>query len=183
MKKRAKEFKLPADMGRISYKISTGERFSGFTADQWKSFILIYATPLMWDLLVTSDQKILANFVRVCSLLFCRIIDNNMLSQAHDRLLQVAKLIEENYGPKSITPNIHLLLHITDCCKDYGPLYSFWYYSFERMNRLLGKLLIMLIYMKNILKYFFLLFLIGSYPSSGRNIEPELLRKIVDWTS
>ena len=132
----------------------------------------------MWDLLVTSDWKILANFVKAYSLLTCRIIDNNMLSQAHDRLLQVAKLIEENYGPESITPNIHLSLHITDCCKDYGPLYSFWCYSFERMNGLLGKLLIMLIYMKNMLKYFFLLFLIGSYPSSGRNIEPELLRII-----
>jgi hypothetical protein len=178
MEKRAKEIKLPADMGRIPYKISTGEGFSGFTADQWKSFILIYAIPLMWDLLVTSDRKILANFVKACSLLTCRIIDNNMLGQAHDRLLQVAKLIEENYGPESITPNIHLSLHITDCCKDYGPLYSFWCYSFERMNGLLGKLLIMLIYMKNMLKYFFLLFLIGSYPSSGRNIEPELLRII-----
>src|SRR5256884_8596997 len=151
MKKRAKEFKLPADMGRISYKISTGERFSGFTADQWKSFILIYATPLMWDLLVTSDQKILANFVRACSLLTCQIIDNNMLSQAHDRLLQVVKLIKENYGLKSITPNIHLSLYITDCCKDYGPLYLFWCYSFKRINGLLGKLSIILIYVKNIL--------------------------------
>ena len=85
MEKRAKEIKLPADMGRIPYKISTGEGFSGFTADQWKSFILIYTTPLMWDLLVTSDRKILANFVRVCSLLTCRIINNNMLSQAYDQ--------------------------------------------------------------------------------------------------
>ena len=34
MEKRAKEIKLPADMGRIPYKISTGEGFSGFTADQ-----------------------------------------------------------------------------------------------------------------------------------------------------
>src|SRR5256884_7710588 len=146
-------------MGRIPYKISTGEGFSGFTANQWKLFILIYVIPLMWDLLVTSDQKILVNFVRAYSLLTCRIIDNNMLSQAHNRLLQVAKLIEENYGLKSITPNIHLSLHITNCCKDYGPFYSFWCYSFERMNGLLSKLSIMLIYMKNMLKYFFCCFL------------------------
>src|SRR5437762_12250817 len=39
---RAKQIKLPADMGRIPYKISTGDGFSGFPADQWKSFILIY---------------------------------------------------------------------------------------------------------------------------------------------
>jgi tnp2 family transposase len=139
MESRAKKIKLPADMGRIPYKIATGEGFSGFTADQWKSFILIYAIPLMWDLLDDPDRKILSNFVKACSLLTCRIIDNNMLNDAHNRLHQVACLIEEEYGQEVITPNIHLSLHIAECCKDYGPLYSFWCYSFERMNGLLGK--------------------------------------------
>ncbi|CAG8675070.1 2497_t:CDS:2, partial [Funneliformis caledonium] len=37
-------------------------------------------------------------------------------------------------------PNIHLSLHITDCCLDYDPFYSFWYYSFERMNGVLVSL-------------------------------------------
>ena len=103
MEIRAKQIKLPADMGRIPYKILTGNGFSSFTADQWKSFILIYAIPLMWDLLVTSDQNILANFVKACSLLTCRIINIGMLTQAYDRLLQVALLIEENYGQEFIT--------------------------------------------------------------------------------
>src|SRR5437867_5938442 len=102
MEMRAKNIKMPADLGRIPYKISTGDRFSGFTADQWKSFILIYAIPLMWDLLVTSNRNILANFVKACFLLTCRIINIDMLSQAHDRLLQVALLIEENYGQEFI---------------------------------------------------------------------------------
>ena len=62
-----------------------------------------------------------------------------MLNDAHNRLHQVACLIEEEYGQEVITPNIHLSLHIAECCKDYGPLYSFWCYSFERMNGLLGK--------------------------------------------
>jgi hypothetical protein len=138
MEKQANEIKIPADMGRIPNKIATGNGFSGFTADQWKTFILIYAIPLLWNLLNESDQKILGNFVRACSLLVCRIIDNDMLNEAHERLLKVAILIEENYGPQMISPNIHLSLHIADCCKDYGPLYSFWCYSFERMNGILG---------------------------------------------
>ena len=131
MEMRAKNIKMPADLGRIPYKIATGEGFSGFTADQWKSFILIYAIPLMWDILPESDQKILAYFVRACSLLVSRIIDNNALDEAHSRLLQVARLIEEHYGPEVITPNIHLSLHLVECCRDYGPLYSYWCYSFE----------------------------------------------------
>jgi hypothetical protein len=140
MEKRAKTIQIPADLGRIPNKIATGEGFSGFTADQWKTFVLIYAIPLMWDFLAEPDRKILGNFVRACSLLVCRIIDHNILNEAHERLLKVATLIEENYGPERITPNLHLCLHIADCCRDYGPLYSFWCYSFERMNGILGRL-------------------------------------------
>jgi hypothetical protein len=139
MEMRAKKIQIPADLGRIPYKIATGEGFLGYTADQWKSFIMIYAIPIMWDLLDEADRKILANFVRACTLLICRIIDNNALNEAHHRLYQVARLIEEHYGQEKITPNIHLSLHIAECCKDYGPLYSFWCYSFERMNGVLGK--------------------------------------------
>ena len=140
MEERAKIIQMPADLGRIPNKIATGKGFSGFTADQWKTFILIYAIPLMWDLLAEQDQKILGNFVRACSLLICRIIDYDILNEAHERLLKVAILIEENYGPERITPNLHLCLHIADCCRDYGPLYSFWCFSFERMNGILGML-------------------------------------------
>ncbi|CAB5380533.1 unnamed protein product [Rhizophagus irregularis] len=156
MEKRAKTIQIPVDLGRIPNKIATGEGFSGFTADQWKTFILIYAIPLMWDLLAEPDRKILGNFIRACSLLVCRIIDHNILNEAHERLLKVATLIEENYGPQRITPNLHLSLHIADCCRDYGPLYSFWCFSFERMNGILG-----------------------SFSNSHRQIEPELLRIIM----
>jgi hypothetical protein len=101
---------------------------------------MIYATPIMWDLLSESDQKILAHFVRVCFLLTTRIIDENALDEAHSQLLRVAQLVEENYGPEVITPNIHLSLHLAECCRDYGPVYLFWCYSFKRMNGILGKL-------------------------------------------
>ncbi|PKC11101.1 hypothetical protein RhiirA5_287969 [Rhizophagus irregularis] len=138
MEKKAEKIKLPANMGRIPNKIATGNGFSGFTADQWKTFILIYAIPLLWNLLSKSDQKILGNFVRACSLLVSRIINNDMLNEAHECLLKVAILIEKDYGPGMISPNIHLSLHLAECCKDYGPLYSFWCYSFERMNGILG---------------------------------------------
>ena len=33
---------------------------------------------------------------------------------------------------------MHLHTHITDCILDYGPVYSFWLYSFERYNGILG---------------------------------------------
>lgn len=42
------------------------------------------------------------------------------------------------YGKGSLTPNMHLAGHITDCIRDHGPVYAFWLYAFERMNGILG---------------------------------------------
>src|SRR2546429_1373729 len=64
MEKRAKQIKIPADVGRIPYKIATGEGFLDYTANQWKTFIMSYATPIIWDLLEGADRKILTNFVK-----------------------------------------------------------------------------------------------------------------------
>src|SRR5271156_104102 len=181
MQARAKQMKVPSDIGRIPFKIATGEGFSGFTADQWKVFILVYATSITWDLLKKSeDRMILANFVRACNILVCRSVSKDGLEEAHDRLLTMVKLIEEDYGPEKITPNLHLCLHICECALDYGPLYSFWCFSYERMNGLLGNYHTFIksnqIYRYFIDIYYFIF--IGSFHSSNRKIEPELLKII-----
>ena len=140
MEDRAKKMQVPVDIGRIPYKIATGEGFSRFTADQWKTFILVYATSITWDLLCENDQWILTYFVRACSILVSRIVSKGNLEEAHRCLLKMVKLIEEIYGSEKITPNLHLCLHICECVMDYGPLYAFWCFSYERMNGLVGKL-------------------------------------------
>ena len=141
MQERANKIKVPTDIGRIPNKITMGEGFSGFTADQWKTFMLVYATTVTWDLLSKDDKEILSYFVRVCNILVCRIISKSGLEEAHQCLLSMVELVEKSYGPKKITPNMHLCLHICECAFDYGPLYSFWCYSFERMNGLLGNMI------------------------------------------
>ncbi|PKC54476.1 hypothetical protein RhiirA1_477253 [Rhizophagus irregularis] len=68
----------------------------------------------------------------------------------------MAYLIENTYGPEFVTSNIHLALHIPNCCRDYSPIYSYWLFPFERLNGY-----------------------IGSYPNSNRQIEPELMKIIL----
>jgi hypothetical protein len=93
---RLKDFYVPPDVGRLPRRIGTGDGFSGFTADQWKTFFLVYAVPLTWDLLRSQmDKRILLHLVRACSLLTSRIITTDNLAEAHEHLLSTAKLIEE----------------------------------------------------------------------------------------
>src|SRR6266496_2477137 len=51
---------LPSDMSCIPPKIAIGENngFSNLTADQWKTFIMIYLTTVLWDMLDDNDRKI-----------------------------------------------------------------------------------------------------------------------------
>ncbi|CAB4481191.1 unnamed protein product [Rhizophagus irregularis] len=113
------------------------EGFSNLTADQWKTFIMIYFTPILWDMLDNNDRKILGHFVRACNFLVARFITEDDLREAQERL---AHLIERTYGPEFITSNIHLALHIPDCCHDYGFIYSFWLFPYERLNGYIGKI-------------------------------------------
>ena len=128
----------PSEIGRISHKIDVGEGFSNLTANEWKNFFLIYARVVLWDFLDREDRKILIHFSQACSILVRRIVTLDNLNVAHEHLIELIRLIEINYGKNLITPNLHLSLHLNECCKDYGPLYSFWCFSFERMNGILG---------------------------------------------
>jgi len=138
MQQRADKIKFPSDLGRRPVRIATGEGFSNFTADMWKTFTLIFAIPITWDFLGDTDKKILAYFVRACKILTSQQLQKSDLNEAFTRLLDMNVLIEQKYGQEKISLNLHSCLHICECALDYGPLSSFWCYSFERMNGILG---------------------------------------------
>ena len=48
------------------------------------------------------------------------------------------KKFQDLYGPKAITPNMHLHTHLKQYILDYGPLHAFWCYPFEWYNGILG---------------------------------------------
>ncbi|EXX60018.1 hypothetical protein RirG_183740 [Rhizophagus irregularis DAOM 197198w] len=98
IQKKMNEFQIPSDLGRIPGKIYSGEGFANFTADQWRLFFNIYATVALWDHLSVVDRKILTHYVRICSILVSRIVETAFMNEAHQRLVEVIKLIETHYG-------------------------------------------------------------------------------------
>jgi hypothetical protein len=142
IQKKMDQFQVPADLGRIPRKVDCGEGFSNFTADQWRTFFTIYVTVSLWEYLPEVDRTILTHFVRICSILVSRILELDLVQEAHKRLIEIVKLIEKTYGRDKITPNLHLSLHLRNCSYDFGPLYTFWCFSFERMNGILGNCMI-----------------------------------------
>ena len=48
---RMKSLCVPYDIGRLPNSLTEKLEFSSLTADQWKTFALIYAKPCLWNLL------------------------------------------------------------------------------------------------------------------------------------
>ena len=71
-------------------------------------------------------------------------------------LLNFCQKFEHLYGKERCTPNLHLHSHLKDCLLDYGPAHSFWCFSFERYNGLLG-----------------------AYHTNKKAIEEQIMRKFV----
>lgn len=49
-------------------------------------------------------------------------------------LLDFCKRVQCIYGELAVTPNMHMRAHIKQAVLDYGPVYAFWVFSYERYN-------------------------------------------------
>uniref|UniRef100_A0A1A7YTN3 Transposase domain-containing protein n=1 Tax=Iconisemion striatum TaxID=60296 RepID=A0A1A7YTN3_9TELE len=131
------KMKVPCEVGRIPSRISSC--FTGFTADQWKNWTTIYSLFCLKGLISNRHYSMWSDFVQACIILCSRVISIHKLEVA-DRYLQtfLSKFVNL-FGTLQCTPNMHLHLHLKECMLDFGPVYSFWCFSFERFNGLLGK--------------------------------------------
>ena len=72
-----------------------------------------------------------------CSCLCFPVITETKALLAHS-YLKFCQSFEQIYGKHRVTPNMHLHSHLVNCVLDYGPVYSFWLFRFERYNGILG---------------------------------------------
>lgn len=146
--------RTPRGIGRIPNKIATS--FNGFTAEQWKNWVILYSMFALRGIIPEQHYVCWQTFVLACFYLCRRSITNVDIIKADHLLIKFCKQVENLFGNSSITPNMHLHGHLADCIKDYGSVYGFWLFSFERLNGLLG-----------------------SYPNNKRNIAIQLMKRFI----
>ena len=125
----------PRSVGRIPNKIASG--FSGFTANQWR--ITVFSPVALKGILPTDHLRCWLLYVRACFVICNHIITSQAIEEVDQYLTQFCKHFQQLYGPNACTPNTHLHLHLKECLKNYGPVHSFWCYSFECYNGMLGR--------------------------------------------
>ena len=138
MQEKLDRVQVPATMGRMTKKIR--KSYGAFTADQWKSFTVLCSVYALWNILPKHDLELWRDFVMACTYLCSTVLTDAKAFLAHSYLLNFCKRFEKLSGKDKVTPNMHLHTHHLDCVLDYGPVYAFWLFSFERYNGILGDL-------------------------------------------
>ncbi|OAD69116.1 hypothetical protein PHYBLDRAFT_172369 [Phycomyces blakesleeanus NRRL 1555(-)] len=125
----------------LSAKIESGLPY--MKADEWRSWrswqswCLIYSLVILKDALPENDYKNWTLFVKACQKSTGPSVTYSEIDSTHQLLGEFGKKCEILYGESSITPNMHLHMQLHESMLDFGPVYAFWLYSFERYN---GKL-------------------------------------------
>ena len=153
MEKRIKEFDVGTGLGRLPHKISAN--YGCYTASQWKNWTLIYSLFVLDGLLPEEHMRCWQAFVLACKFLTRPVITVMELQKADLMILQFCQKFELLYGKSKVKPNMHLHGHLKECVLDYGPIYHFWCFGFERFNGILS-----------------------SFKTNNRCIEIQLMRKL-----
>ena len=136
LEKRIEQMDVPTDIGRLPKRISSN--YGSYTAEQWKNWTLIYSVFALKGVIEDKHLQCWQTFVLACKY-FCRnTVTTADLQRADLLILKFCKQFEKLYGKKAITPNMHLHCHLKDIIMDHGPVHSFWCFSFERYNGIMG---------------------------------------------
>ena len=117
---------------------SNMEHSSSLTAEQWMIWVNYYSLNCLYGVIPQEHLEYWRHFVLASRLLCKRQLSRTEVRVADALLLKFCSRFEVIYGPEAVTPNIHLHAHLTDCVNDFGPMSSFWLFSFERFNGILG---------------------------------------------
>ena len=125
---------------------------SSLTAEQWMVWVNYYSLYCLYELIPMEQYECWRDFVLASRLLSKASISKDMVILADGLLLRFCQKFQGIFGQDLVTPNMHLHCHLASCVRDFGPMASFWCFSFERMNGVLG-----------------------DQPSNNRSIEVQLM--------
>ena len=97
---------------------------TNWKASEFRSFLLFYAGPVLYDLLPNDCSSHFMLLVYSISILLKSSISSKEINRASVMLKLFCLRITELYGPQYNFFNVHSLLHLTTKVNDLGPLWA-----------------------------------------------------------
>ncbi|EIE87352.1 hypothetical protein RO3G_12063 [Rhizopus delemar RA 99-880] len=133
----ARNIQLPVgyDSSSLIRKVTTGEiGFSHLKADEWKVWVTFMSKVLLLGKLDRQYYQHWLKFVDANILIASPSITTEDVEEAHRLLISFCSEMEGLYGAKNISINMHLHAHLKEGIMNYGPVYGYWVFNFERYN-------------------------------------------------
>lgn len=110
---------------------------SSWKANEWLNWFL-HISPICLHLFLPNNYyNHYMLLVDSISVLLKDSISEEDFNNSRSKLDRFVAKFQELYGLEEMTYNVHLTTHIVDCCRDYGPLWSFSLFPFEDINGML----------------------------------------------
>ena len=128
---------IPKEFARRPREI---QEFSQWKATEMRQFLL-YTGPVV--LQKELNSVIFSNFLtlHVAVRILCQKSTVEYINYADELLKHFVECFIKMYGPEFASHNVHGLLHITDCVKQFGPLDTFSAFPFENFMKELKSIL------------------------------------------
>ena len=134
--KRVSLVKSPSEIVCIQSKISKG--FKGFTSDQWKNWVCIYSFFALKGVIPSGHNGMWTAFVHACQLLCRKVITKEECMEADHKLMQFCVMFRSPLREGEVHTKHASSWPFQGLHSDYGPVFSFWCFSFERYNGIMG---------------------------------------------
>ncbi|KAK9976617.1 hypothetical protein ABG768_021822 [Culter alburnus] len=108
-------------------------------ASEWRSFLLFYSLPILNGVLMKKYWNHLFLLVFALHILLQQQVKICEVSVAEIALKKFVIQFEMLYGIKNVSFNVHLLTHLAESVRNWGPLWATSTFSFESFNGTLLK--------------------------------------------
>ncbi|XP_076844425.1 uncharacterized protein LOC143489348 [Brachyhypopomus gauderio] len=108
-------------------------------ASEWRAFLIFYALPTMKGILPRKFWNHLFLLVFGVYILLQDKVKQCDIDLAEKALRKFVIEFQKLYGTKNVTFNVHLLMHLTQSVRNWGPLWATSTFSFESFNGVLLK--------------------------------------------
>ena len=105
-----------------------------YKASEFKMFMLFYSLPCLWG---TLPEDLFQHYLLLVQATYVLLSDQITVEQLHmckKMLMHFCINLAVLYGPRYMTSNVHMLLHLCDKVRDLGPLWSTSCFYFEDFN-------------------------------------------------
>lgn len=149
-----RRMKYSYDIGKFPLNIASN--WTSLTADNWKMWTLHLSMYALKDILPEQDYKCWQTFVLACRKIVKPQLSKNDANLSRLLFAKFGSSVATLYGEMFVKPNMHLSCHLSQCIIDYGSIYGFWCFAYERTNGILG-----------------------SYHTNNRDFEIQLMREFL----